>query len=72
LKPDGRLVIIEHDSDKYPGAGPHHSTPQKRLLSEAEAAGFEKVRIETFLERDNINIFRPAEPAGVKTDKNSL
>jgi ubiquinone/menaquinone biosynthesis C-methylase UbiE len=59
LKPDGRMVIIEHDSDKYPAAGSGHSTEQKVLLDQAKEAGFELVRIETFLERDNINIFRP-------------
>ena len=70
LKPGGHLVIIEHDSEKYPGAGRHHSTPQKDLLQEAEAAGYELVRIETFLERDNINIFRPTNPTGAKESKN--
>jgi ubiquinone/menaquinone biosynthesis C-methylase UbiE len=65
LKPGGLLVIIEHDPEKYPSANPRHSTPQNELLDETKEAGFELVRIETFLERDNINIFRPA----AKTDE---
>lgn len=60
LKPDGILVIIEHDPDKDPAAG-SHSTRQDILITQAYEAGFMLVRIETFLERDNINIFRPRE-----------
>lgn len=59
LKQDGVLVIIEHDPDKYPDAGPNHSTPHVQLLKEAQQAGFELLRREDFLERDYINIFRP-------------
>jgi ubiquinone/menaquinone biosynthesis C-methylase UbiE len=58
LKADGVLVIIEHDPDKCPDAG-SHSTRQDILISQAYEAGYTLVRIETFLERDNINIFRP-------------
>jgi len=58
LKPGGLLVIVEHDREKYPEAE-SHSTPQDVLFEQAEKAGLELVRIETFLERDNINIFRP-------------
>lgn len=57
LKPEGTLVIIEHDPVKYPDIG-SHSTPQQVLIDQAGEAGFELVRIETFLVRDNINIFR--------------
>lgn len=57
LKPEGTLVIIEHDPVKCPDMG-SHSTPQQVLIDQAGEAGFELVRIETFLERDNINIFR--------------
>lgn len=58
LSEDGVLVIIEHDPDKFPEGGEHY-TPQNRLIDEAYRAGFALVRIETFLPRDNINIFRP-------------
>jgi SAM-dependent methyltransferase len=63
LKPSGMLVIIEHDPEKFPAAG-SESTPQDVLLDQAGEAGFELVRIETFLQRDNINIFRARETAG--------
>jgi SAM-dependent methyltransferase len=58
LKPTGMLVIIEHDPDKFPDMG-EHATPQDVLVEQANGAGFELVRIETFLRRDNIHIFRP-------------
>jgi ubiquinone/menaquinone biosynthesis C-methylase UbiE len=58
LKADGVLVIIEHDPAKYAAAG-SHSTRQDILVSQAYEAGYTLVRIETFLERDNIHIFRP-------------
>jgi ubiquinone/menaquinone biosynthesis C-methylase UbiE len=64
LEPGGLLVIIEHDPDKYPSAGPRHSTPHKRLLRQAEEAGYELLRLEDFLERDYINIFRPIPKSG--------
>jgi ubiquinone/menaquinone biosynthesis C-methylase UbiE len=60
LKPTGILVIIEHDPDKFPDAHGEW-TPREVLVEQAGEAGFELVRIETFLRRDNINIFRPGE-----------
>ena len=59
LKPEGLLVVIEHDADKV-GSG-SHATRQIDLFTQANEAGYRLVRIETFLERDNINFFRPAE-----------
>ena len=61
LKPDGRLVIIEHDFDKYGAEAGPHCKPQNELLDEVYRAGFFLVRIETFLEKDNINIFIPRD-----------
>jgi len=58
LKPDGRLVIIEHDPVKVPGAG-SHSTAKDVLLKQATQAGFELVKMMTFLERDNIYVLHP-------------
>lgn len=63
LKPGGRLVVIEHDPEKYPEAGPDHSTPHDELIQEAEAAGYELLRLVDFLERDNINVFHPIPSA---------
>jgi ubiquinone/menaquinone biosynthesis C-methylase UbiE len=57
LKPDGRLVIIEHDPVKVPDAG-SHSTAKDVLLDQAKQAGFELVKIMTFLKRDNIYVLR--------------
>lgn len=57
LKPGGLLVIIEHDPVKAPDWG-EDTTTQEALLEQTAEAGFELVRIETFLENDNINIFR--------------
>ena len=59
LTPDGRLVIIEHDQDKYGDEAGSHCTPQNKLIDEVYRAGFILVGIETFLEKDNINIFIP-------------
>ena len=58
LKPGGLLVIIEHDPVKAPDFSEHSTTTQEMILEQTAEAGFELVRIETFLEKDNINIFR--------------
>jgi ubiquinone/menaquinone biosynthesis C-methylase UbiE len=57
LKPGGRLVIIEHETEKS-GYMDGHSTPQKIVLKQVQEAGFKLERIETFLELDNIYIFQ--------------
>ncbi len=57
LNPDGRLVIIEHDPVKVSDAG-SHATAKDALIDQAKKAGFELVRMMTFLERDNIYIFQ--------------
>ena len=59
LKPGGRLVIIEHDYDKYGDKAGWHCKPQNEIIDQAYRAGFYLVGIETFLEKDNINIFIP-------------
>lgn len=67
LKPGGLLVIIEHDADKLPDEK-DHTTPRDVLLEQAGEAGFELVRIETFLELDNINIFRVRQPSAEENE----
>jgi ubiquinone/menaquinone biosynthesis C-methylase UbiE len=57
LKPNGRLVIIEHDPVKVPDAG-SHSTAKDVLLDQAKQAGFELERIMKFLKRDNIYVLQ--------------
>jgi ubiquinone/menaquinone biosynthesis C-methylase UbiE len=61
LKPDGRLVIIEHDKDKYGEQAGWHCKQQNDLIDEVYRAGFYLIHIETWLEKDNINIFIPRD-----------
>jgi len=56
LKPDGIFVIIENEPEK--SGWPSHTTPGKVVIKEAEESGFELIRIESFLEEDNIYLFR--------------
>jgi ubiquinone/menaquinone biosynthesis C-methylase UbiE len=64
LKPGGVLVIIEQDTQK--SSSKHHAIDQDELFDQAERAGYVLVRVMTFLERDNINIFRPAATPGTR------
>jgi len=57
LKPEGVLVIVEHCPEK--SGWPSESTSQEKLVKQAGQAGFKLIKIETFLERDNIYFFRP-------------
>ena len=57
LKHGGRLVIIEHDPRKVPFAG-SHATAKDVLLDQAKQAGFELVKLMTFLKRDNIYVLQ--------------
>jgi ubiquinone/menaquinone biosynthesis C-methylase UbiE len=57
LKPGGFLVIIEHAPEKATSMG-HHCTPKETVLQQAKEAGFKMVRLETFLEYDNIYILK--------------
>jgi SAM-dependent methyltransferase len=59
LKPEGRLVIIEHDWDKYGDKAGWHCKHQNDLIDEVYRSGFYLVDIMTFLEKDNINVFIP-------------
>jgi SAM-dependent methyltransferase len=56
LKPNGTLVIIEHDPLKVPSMG-SHATAQEIVIDQAVEAGFTLERMMTFLSRDNIYIF---------------
>jgi len=57
LKPNGRLVIIEHDPVKVPNAT-SHSTAKDVLVNQAKQADLELVKMMTFLERDNIFVLQ--------------
>ena len=52
LKPDGTLVIVEHDPVK--SGYPTESTSEEELVKQADEAGYKLERMETFLARDNI------------------
>jgi len=57
LKSGGTLAIIATDPNKLK-ANTWHSTPKETILRHAEIAGYRLVRIETFLQNDNIYIFQ--------------
>ncbi len=58
LKPEGYLVIVENDPIKSGDTG-SHSTSQEDLVDQASQAGYELIKVEAFLTRDNIYFFRP-------------
>ena len=58
LKPGATLVVVEKDPARS-SDHPNHGTTRKALVGQAAEAGFELVRVKTFLELDNIYIFRP-------------
>ncbi len=59
LRPGATVAIVEHDPDKSGAAFRRESTSRETMLGQAAEAGFEVVRVETFLETDNIYILRP-------------
>ena len=56
LKPEGSLVIVEGNLDKYPESREWYS--RSRLLEICSNAGFVLTREETFLPKDNIYILK--------------
>ncbi len=57
LKPDGILAIVENDQEK--SGWTSHTTPKDTLIAQVGQAGFELIKIDTFLQRDNIYYFQP-------------
>jgi len=57
MKPDATLVIVEKDPERYGRDSGHHKTKDE-ILDTVKKADFELVRVEMFLERGNIYIFR--------------
>jgi tRNA A58 N-methylase Trm61 len=57
FKPGAQMVILEQDPEKYKKGIGHFFTREK-LLEVVKSAGYVLVKIETFLPRDNIYIFR--------------
>lgn len=61
LKPDGILVVVEYDPEKSGDTTGRSATPKEKMIEQVSKAGFELIRIETFLERDNMYICRPKD-----------
>jgi ubiquinone/menaquinone biosynthesis C-methylase UbiE len=61
LKPGGILAIVECDPDKTDWGEEHGCTGKKDMDKELKEAGFEMVKIYTFLNEDNIYIAKPKE-----------
>ncbi len=59
LRPGATVAIVEHDPEKSGAAFGREATSRETMQGQAVEAGFEIVRIETFLETDNIYILRP-------------
>jgi ubiquinone/menaquinone biosynthesis C-methylase UbiE len=60
LKPGANVVIIDKDPDRW-GRGWDHFMTKEAILDSVKKSGYELIRLETFLEKDNIYIFRPGE-----------
>jgi SAM-dependent methyltransferase len=58
LKPGAIIVVIDPDPERDEDGGGHESTSAEKMRRDASRAGLQVVRIETFLERDNIFILR--------------
>jgi SAM-dependent methyltransferase len=59
LKPGGRLAIVECDPDKTDWGEKHGCTGIKKMTPELELAGYELIRVESFLNEDSIYLARP-------------
>jgi len=58
LKSGATVVVVDPDPEKDKDRWGRESTSEEKMRKEAGEAGFELVRVETFLERDNIFILR--------------
>jgi SAM-dependent methyltransferase len=59
LKPGGYLAIVECDPAKADWAEEHGCAGRERLTDDLEEAGYEIIRVETFLEEDGLYLARP-------------
>ena len=57
-KPGATIVVVDPDPEKDKDRWGRESTSEEKIRKEAGEAGLELVRVETFLERDNIFILR--------------
>lgn len=58
LKPGAVVVIVDRDPDRF-GQEYHHFMKKEEVVKKIKAAGYEIVKIHTFLARDNIYVCRP-------------
>ncbi|MFC1629206.1 class I SAM-dependent methyltransferase [Gemmatimonadota bacterium] len=58
LKPGAPVVLIDGDHDKI-GERDRHFLTREQVIERVEEAGYELVRIETWLPNDNIYVFMP-------------
>ena len=58
LKPDSVLAIVECDPDKVDWGDEHGCAQKEDMIKTLKKAGFEVVRIETFLDEDSLYIAR--------------
>jgi ubiquinone/menaquinone biosynthesis C-methylase UbiE len=58
LKQNANVVVIDRDPDRW-GEGYDHFMTKEALLDSVRKSDYTLLRIETFLEKDNIYIFRP-------------
>ncbi len=58
LKPGATVAVVDADPARSGETDPNESISQERMNREAGEAGYEVVRTETFLRRDNIFILR--------------
>jgi len=59
LKPNGILTIVELDPER--SDWPYYKIPKEKVLKEVGQAGYELIKIDTSLPKDNIYFFRPKE-----------
>jgi ubiquinone/menaquinone biosynthesis C-methylase UbiE len=58
LKPGAVVAVVDPDPVKDSDRAGHESTSKEEIEKDAAAAGYELVRLETFLSRDNLFILR--------------
>jgi ubiquinone/menaquinone biosynthesis C-methylase UbiE len=59
LKSEGILAIVECDPDKVEWGDEHGCSDKAKMISDLKIAGFEVIRVETFLEEDSLYLAKP-------------
>jgi ubiquinone/menaquinone biosynthesis C-methylase UbiE len=65
LKPGATVVVIDRDPDRW-GQGWDHFMTREAILGSVKKSAYELVRLETFLEKDNIYIFQPEDESKIE------